>query len=253
MKIKIKKENIKNTSCIYLIENIISKKKYIGQTTNLRKRISDYKNADKKSFGMYEIIKKEGIDNFSFEVLEFCDSDKLTNRENYYIKKYNTTNPNFGYNIVLNNNPTQNSEKSRKKKSLSHIGLKESSKTKRKKSNKVIAIKGSTMIVSESGKLIGDFFGKNKDMVKNALRQPTVICEYHIYYDDFYKRQTIRDKMNKKRSIRNKTYMKNLDILDKIEKEGLETIYEYFDIIYSLSYDNIDIEGKPIPTVLGTF
>lgn len=99
-----------------------------------------------------------------------------------------------------------------------------------------MAIREKTILVCDSGKLFGDFVGTTKDMVKNCLRQPSKFKEYILYYDDYNKRQVIRNKMNKKRSIRDKGYMIMLDILDNVEREGVETIYTYFDRVYRLEY-----------------
>lgn len=43
-------------------------------------------------------IKKYGRENFTFQILEQCDTDKLNERETYYIRLYNSLAPN-GYNI----------------------------------------------------------------------------------------------------------------------------------------------------------
>ena len=83
-------------------------------------------------------------------------------------------------------------------------------------------------------------------MVKNCLRQPSRYHGWRLYYDDYEKRQDIRNKMMNKRSIRDRGYIKTLDILDKYEIEGVETIYVDYDI-YRLDYDFIDSNGKPIP------
>ena len=96
------------------------------------------------------------------------------------------------------------------------------------------------MIVCDSGKLFGDYVGKSKDMIKNGLRQPSKICGYRLYYDDFEKRQEIRNKMMKKRSIRDKGYIDMLNVLDTIELEGVETIYWAFDDISYLKYTSED-------------
>lgn len=51
MFISVPKEDLSNdTVCIYKITNLVSKKVYIGQTRNLKSRISDYqKSLDKTS------------------------------------------------------------------------------------------------------------------------------------------------------------------------------------------------------------
>ena len=60
---------------------------------------------------------------------------------------------------------------------------------------------------------------------------------------------TIREKMLKKKSIRNPEYMKYLDILDEYEFESVETIYAFvrgnIGKFYQLDYDFIDENGVP--------
>lgn len=188
---------------------------------------------------------KYGDDNFVMKIVEECEPEQLNEKEEHYIAIFDATDPSKGYNILPSSGDS-NSADSRKRKSLSHIGLKESSGTKRKKSNMIIAIKGNTLIVSDSGKLFGDYVGCSKDYVKNCLRQPSVCKGWILYYDNYFKRQDIRDKMMKKRSIRNLKYIELLNLLDRCELyEGVETIYEYMDV-YVLSYDNVNDQGEAI-------
>ena len=44
-------------------------------------------------------MNKYGADNFSFEIIEKCEKDKLSDREKYWITYYNSTSPN-GYNLT---------------------------------------------------------------------------------------------------------------------------------------------------------
>lgn len=127
--------------------------------------------------------------------------------------------------------------------------LKASSNSKRKRSNPVLALGPKGFIMADSGKLLGDYFNTTKDMIKNCLRQPSRYREWYIYYDDIEKRMTIREKMLKKKSIRNPEYMKYLDILDEYEFESVETIYAFvrgnIGKFYQLDYDFIDENGVP--------
>lgn len=232
--------------CIYIITNKLDGKVYIGQTTNFRSRLSDYQNIQNKK-GNQQILKKAviayGTDNFTIDILETCEPDKLDELELYYIKKYQSYEKDLGYNSPALTKNTGNNDKSRKNKSIGHIGLKASKETKMKKSNMVLAIKDGTLIVAYGAKFFGDYIGYKKDMVKNALRQPSRIAGYRVYYDDFYKRQEIREKMMQKRSIRNTEYMDVLNALDMIEVEGVETMDLYFDKVYILVEDKDSESG----------
>lgn len=48
----------------------------------------------------YNACKKYGFNNFSFEVLEFTEKDKLNEKEIYYIEQYKTNITEFGYNMT---------------------------------------------------------------------------------------------------------------------------------------------------------
>jgi group I intron endonuclease len=75
---------------IYLIQNKISKKKYVGQTSNIHDRLSNYCDVHyifnkRASSSIYRAILKSGYQNFSFTILEHCDSKDLSKREQYFI------------------------------------------------------------------------------------------------------------------------------------------------------------------------
>ena len=90
---------MENNYCIYVHRNPNNSKQYIGQSNNPQKRWQQgYINT---RFG--DVINElGGIDKFEHFILK----DKLTKEEanyweEYYIKMYDTTNPNFGYNTLL--------------------------------------------------------------------------------------------------------------------------------------------------------
>lgn len=231
-------------ACIYKVTNLTNGKIYIGQTVDFRKRVSEYKNADKKTGiqanrAIMKAIKDEGKDNFNIEIIEECDMLDLNIKEKNYITEYDSTNPEYGYNgnagVAM-----QYSVEGNKKKSISHTGLKESASTKKKKSNTIIAINDEHIIVSDSGKLFGDYIGKSKDYIKNCLRQPSAVCGYRLFYDDIEKRTAILEKMYTKRCIRDKRYVEIAKMLNAYEYESVETmydaLYEEFGSIYLLAY-----------------
>ena len=80
-------------SGIYKITRIKTGEIYIGKSTDIKKRWSEHA---KTSYGVGSIahsilhttIKKDGIENFTFELLEEVQKDKLTEREKYWITFY---------------------------------------------------------------------------------------------------------------------------------------------------------------------
>lgn len=90
---------------IYKITNIINNKKYIGQSRNIEKRIAKHKrtpfnpNSQEYNNVSYQDIRKYGLENFTFEILEECEITKLNNREIYWIDYYKSCNPEKGYNL----------------------------------------------------------------------------------------------------------------------------------------------------------
>lgn len=86
---------------IYKITNKINGKVYIGlTTTSMEQRWKGHVNDSKKSNRhLYSSMRKYGIENFIMEKIDETEDFKhLGELERYYIKKYNSTDENFGYN-----------------------------------------------------------------------------------------------------------------------------------------------------------
>lgn len=86
---------------IYKITNNISGKCYIGETlkSNPELRWNEHKRKIEKGIGCPALLKKYGVDNFSFKVLIICFDEDRYFYEKEYIKKYNSIVPN-GYNLT---------------------------------------------------------------------------------------------------------------------------------------------------------
>lgn len=91
---------------IYKIINNINKKVYIGQTKRTieirwKQHLREYKDKD---YALYKAMRKYGIENFTIEVIENCSEEELNEKEEFYIRKYNS-HINFeksnGYNMTL--------------------------------------------------------------------------------------------------------------------------------------------------------
>ena len=81
---------------IYKIENLLNHKVYIGQSVHIETRWGEHCRKSAKSL-VGKAIQKYGKENFSFEILEQCEQDKLNEREEFFIKLYNSVVPNGYY------------------------------------------------------------------------------------------------------------------------------------------------------------
>ena len=92
---------------IYKITNKNSGKIYIGQTTKTRatdrfsqhRYLATHQEQERTSSYLHRAMNAEGVDNFSFEIIESIPDNQLNEREIYWIKEYNSLAPN-GYNLT---------------------------------------------------------------------------------------------------------------------------------------------------------
>lgn len=101
----------KKISCIYLLE--LSGKKYVGQTKDIRDRISKHKKDSLKlKTRLYYAIRKYGWSNVTFTILEEVASEQLNEREKYWANVYDVYNKKIGLNTAIcgANNPMDNLE-----------------------------------------------------------------------------------------------------------------------------------------------
>lgn len=92
---------------IYKFTNKINGKAYIGQSTDILQRVKDHEHRALTNYpsnreynkSLYRAIRKYGIDNFEFEVLETCEQSELNEKEKYYIALYDSYKN--GYNETL--------------------------------------------------------------------------------------------------------------------------------------------------------
>ena len=87
--------------CIYLHRNKINGKVYIGQTCQKPEKRWNYGHGYKNCPRFYSAIVSYGWSNFEHIILENnLTSDEANEKEQYYIKKYNSQNPDLGYNLT---------------------------------------------------------------------------------------------------------------------------------------------------------
>ena len=91
---------------IYKIINKINNKVYIGQSIDIDRRLKDHISGLNGNYGhnphFQNAWNKYGEKNFEFEIVE--DTNLLDEREIYYISKYDSNNPDKGYNMMPGGN-----------------------------------------------------------------------------------------------------------------------------------------------------
>lgn len=87
---------------VYMIENIITNKVYIGCSVNILARNLNHfhllRHNKHYNNHLQSSYNKHGFDKFKVKILEFCDEDKLSDREIYYIDKFNSFKDGFNQN-----------------------------------------------------------------------------------------------------------------------------------------------------------
>lgn len=94
---------------IYKVTNMVNNKIYIGKSKDIQRRWREHHtepfnvNCNAYDVIFYRAIRKYGVDNFKFEVIEECLEEDLNEREKYWIQFYNTyinNNNSNGYNMT---------------------------------------------------------------------------------------------------------------------------------------------------------
>lgn len=86
---------------IYKITNVKNQKAYIGRTVNFLERWRLHckrglRAEEGTSNRLYQFMWEEGLENFTFEVVEICNKEEQSEKEKYWIKFYSTDT--YGYN-----------------------------------------------------------------------------------------------------------------------------------------------------------
>lgn len=115
---------------IYCIENMINNKKYIGKSVNINKRWNAHKRELNNNIHKNDHLRKAwckyGKENFKLWIIENCEENILLEKEIYWIKKYETNNSKFGYNMTKGGDGSSGrvtSEETKIKLRESHKGL----------------------------------------------------------------------------------------------------------------------------------
>lgn len=100
---KFKKGDLYGKSGVYVITNTNNTKIYIGETTNLESRFIEHLRRLLSNRHVNEHLQNAvnlyGIDSFTFDILEFCDSIDTKKKEHYWVSHLHALDKTKGYNI----------------------------------------------------------------------------------------------------------------------------------------------------------
>lgn len=94
---KLDKKNLQRY--VYVIKNLINEKVYVGQTCDPNRRKRQHFSQTRKITPLANAIRKHGVENFVFEVLEETTIDLIDIREQFWISHYQSHL--LGYNVEL--------------------------------------------------------------------------------------------------------------------------------------------------------
>lgn len=166
-------EQLNLQSVIYKITNSINNKIYIGKSSNIKKRLSQYSYMLKFNLlhnsHLQSSIIKYGRENFTFEILEFSNKENLNNQEKYWIDFYKSYNPKFGYNKTFGGDGLIATEEIKLRISNSLIGIKHSDERKlnQSESHKGKTLSDETKIKQSNSQKIR--FQDNSEIIKHRL------------------------------------------------------------------------------------
>ena len=110
---------------IYEFTNKVNQKVYIGQASDYKQRIRSHKFnlRQNKNTPFYNALKKYGWNNFSINIIEECEEEKLNEREIYWIEEKRSLYPN-GYNLLEGGKQAKHTDITKQKISNSRKGIK---------------------------------------------------------------------------------------------------------------------------------
>lgn len=235
---------------IYKITNQINNKIYIGQTVNWDERYRHHrqeayrKNTENAKRPIYRAIRKHGLKNFKFEIIDIADDKaELDNLEIYYIDKFNSLIDHNGYNLEKGGANGRKSEYTKRKISEAQKGEK----------NHMYGIKGKDNPTSK----------RTMNVTKNIIYDSITECALKEYGDIKYVKNissVCNPKSNKfsfrgniycfidddgnyiKKETSKISFVRNVKIIDKKSNKIFNSISEtakYFNISTSMVRDRI--------------
>ncbi len=179
---------------IYKIHNIVNDKIYIGQSLNVKYRISrhiyELSKGKHKNEHLQNSWNKYGQENFEFTIIEECTEDQLDKREQYWLDYYGGLDNNKTFNLREAGNRSTLTKSSRTKISNSLKGI--------QAWNKGLTRDNDYRVAQYSDKLKGT---KLKEKQKQQISQ--TVKQHHLNGDYDYEQITQKRLQTQQENIKN--------------------------------------------------
>ena len=157
------------TCGIYMIQNKVNNKIYIGQAVDIKERWGEHKaklkaNCNKPNKHLQNAWNKYGEDNFEFTIICECDESQLNTMEEYYIFELMSYDRRVGYNKTYGGDGGRPTEETKKKLSENN-GRYWKGKTRSEETRRKISESEKGKIVLEETKGSRRFLNTSKDEV----------------------------------------------------------------------------------------
>jgi group I intron endonuclease len=223
------KENvdINNFGHIYLFNNLINNKKYIGQSVCVRERIIEHIRCatNKKDRPLYKALNKYGFNNFEYCIIDSAsDMDELNQKEIYYINLYKSNDKNLGYNIEAGGRNSLASPETKLKLSEARHKIKQSSNWIKKRvdqvSKPVIKLDRETNIILEKYSSLADAGRNNTDGYSYGALLRMCLGKQYNSFNSFwcYKKDYVNNTFNEYNPPKHKA-------MDEFSDEELNMIF----------------------------
>lgn len=213
---------------IYKLTNNLNGKIYVGQTTDLKRRMKEYRFKSRHIEGRskYNIMKQihdVGFDNFSVDVLEECDDSELNDKEIYWISKLNSRNPDVGYNSKTGGKGGTLTEYSKHLMSESSKSFRHTEDEKLRRSKPIFVVNGDKIIPNVSAKRYADQINRSRAEVTHAILRGIKINNHYVFYQDRALRKEVLHKLSSKHNFYSSDYY--LTYMKFFNNESVETNY----------------------------
>lgn len=183
---------------VYFLKNKINGKVYIGCSKDIKHRLKTHKSSSRIKEGhLYSDIREYGWDSFENGIVEICDENILYEKEIFYIKKYNSTNPDVGYNKTHGGKHCTASEELRKKLIVNKTEL---------QGRAIVSVNIDSKDINKYPSLRGYCRDNNKDqsVILDALqnRRPTAYGCVWFYEDEYYENFDLKEYMKSSKKVK---------------------------------------------------